>query len=79
MQKVKVELVRFTASEGKSLKWRELRTNPHTRKLETVLCYSEYEAVIDTSRLVGEVMEVSIEEYREWYGDNMCCLGVGGL
>lgn len=30
MKKEKVELVRFTASEGKSLKWRELRTNPHT-------------------------------------------------
>lgn len=74
-----VVLKRYTASKGKSLKWYEWAMNPNTREDERVLRYAECTAVIDTNQLDGEVMEISHEEYKEWWDKNCHCLGVAGL
>ena len=74
-----IVLKRYTANKGKSLKWYEWVMNPNTRESERVLRYAEYTAEIDTNQLDGEVMEISHEEYKEWWDNNYHCLGVKGL
>ena len=79
MKTSNVVLKRYTAGKGKSLKWYEWVMNPNTRKREKVLRYSECTAVIDTNQLDGKVMEISRDEYKEWWDNNYHCLGVTGL
>lgn len=79
MKQQAVELIRFTASEGHSLKWMEKVIHPQTRKEETVLRYSEYTAVIDVNKLVGDVKEIPIVEYKEWYENLKYNLGISSL
>ena len=74
-----IALKRYTANKGKSLKWYEWVMNPNTRESERVLRYAECTAVIDTNQLDGEVMEISHEEYKEWWDNNYHCLGIAGL
>lgn len=74
-----VELKRYTAGKGKSLKWYEWVMNPNTRENERVLRYSEYTAVIDINLLDGDVMEIPYNEYKEWWDNNYHRLGVTGL
>ena len=74
-----VTLKRYTASKGKSLKWYEWVMNTNTRENERVLRYSECTAVIDTNKLDGEVIEVSYQEYKEWWDNNYLGLGLSGL
>ena len=74
-----VTLKRYTASKGKSLKWYEWVMNTNTRENERVLRYSECPAVIDTNKLDGEVIEVSYQEYKEWWDNNYLGLGLSGL
>lgn len=71
-----VVLKRYTAMEGKSLKWYEWVTNPKTREEERALRYAEYTTLIDTNQLDGDVMEIPYEEYKEWWDNNYHCLGV---
>ena len=74
-----IALKRYTADKGKSLKWYESLMNPNTRECERVLHYSECTAVIDTNQLIGDVMEIPYEEYKEWRDNNYHCLEVTGL
>lgn len=79
MKTSNVVLKRYTASKGKSLKWYERAMNPNTREDERALRYAECTAVIDTNQLDGEVMEISHEEYKEWWDNNYHRLGIAGL
>ncbi len=76
MEVKEVKLKRFVASDGKALKWRWRTYNYSSHEYEEQDHYAEREAAIDTNLLVSEVMEVSIEEYKEWYKSitpALCC------
>ena len=79
MKQIDIELRRYTAEKGKSLKWYVWVVNPDTRERERVLRYAECTAVIDINQLDGDVMEIPYEEYKEWWDNNHHCLGVIGL
>lgn len=66
---------RFIAGEGKALKWIEIN-----ELYNNFVRYSPYEEVIDVNNILGEVEEITHEEYEEWLrtkpslGAYSCCM-----
>lgn len=75
----KTNLVRITANKDKSLKWKEYTYNPYTRQYDIIERYAEAHMLIDLNKVIGEIEEIEIEEYQEWYGKNKYSLGIGLL
>ena len=63
MERKKCKFVRYTASEGKALKWKIRDYNCAKREFSTYLMSAPKTALIDELELVGEVEEISMEEY----------------
>lgn len=75
MKREKCEFVRYTASEGKSLKWTLKTYDCVEKRLKVRENYAYKTALIDESELVGDVVEVPEEECMEWMKSNPMCLG----
>lgn len=75
MKREKCEFVRYTASEGKSLKWTLKSYNYCEKRYEAMEMYAEKTALIDESELVGDVIEVPEEECQEWMKSHPMCVG----
>lgn len=66
---------RFIAGEGKALRWVEIN-----ELYNNFVRYSPYEEVIDVNNIVGDVEEITHEEYEEWLrttpslGAFSCCM-----
>jgi hypothetical protein len=65
MEKQDVTFVRFTASKGKVLKWRSKYFNYFTNKLDVITTYSVQSEILALCDIVGDVEEISYEEYEE--------------
>lgn len=66
MKREKCEFVRYTASEGKSLKWTLKMYDCVEKRFEVREMYALKTALIDESELVGDVVEVPEKECMEW-------------
>lgn len=75
MKREKCEFVRYTASEGKSLKWTLKMYDCVEKRYEERENYAYKTALIDESELVGDVVEVPEEECMEWMKSKPMCLG----
>ena len=60
-----VNFKRFIASEGKALKWSENYWDEFGGVWQIVTHVSSRDAMIDVNSVVGEVKEISYEEYTE--------------
>ena len=65
MKREECKFVKYTASEGKSLKYKLDLGEDANEVKECTICVRRT-AVIDEDMLVGEVEEISREEYLEW-------------
>lgn len=74
MEVQKIELVRYTASEGMSLQWKQKiwSFTEHKEVVETM--FAEKVSIIDTGALVGEVEEVPFEHYQKWHEKHACVI-----
>ena len=63
MERKKCRFVRYTASEGKALKWQIRDYNCAKQEFSTYIMSAPRTALIDELELVGEVEEISMEEY----------------
>ena len=63
MERKKCRFVRYTASEGKALKWQIRDYNYAKQDFSIYLMSAPKTALIDEAELVGEVEEISMEEY----------------
>lgn len=75
MKREKCEFVRYTASEGKSLKWTLKVYNSIEKRFEAREIYTLKTALIDESELIGDVVEVPEEECIEWMKAHPVCIG----
>lgn len=65
MEKKKVNFVRYTSSEGMSLKWKEFGYDYQKKKMEESTRWEEKDAIIDENNLIGEVEEIPYSQYLE--------------
>lgn len=77
MERQECKFVRYAASEGKSLKY-TLKYYIGGKLVECPVC-AERDALIDETILVGEVEEISTEEYFEWFNSEGRNWVIGGL
>lgn len=75
MDAQKVEFVRYTASEGKSLQWKQKVWLFEEHREIVVTMFAEKTVVLESYMLVGEVEEVAFETYADWYERNKHQLG----
>lgn len=66
MKQEEVKLVRFTANEGKSLKWRQRIWNFREHKFEEEEMFAERTTIIDINQLII-IEEIPHDEYLDWY------------
>lgn len=72
-------LVRITANRDKSLKWQEYVYNTDTREYDLIDRYAKAHMLIDLNKVHGEIKEIEVEEYNEWYEKNKCSLCITSL
>lgn len=77
MKREECKFVRYTASEGKSLKYR-LRFYKYDEVQILEICALR-DATIDENLLVGDVEEISREEYMQWFNTEGRNFAVGAL
>ncbi|MBO5387158.1 MAG: hypothetical protein J6A59_03345 [Lachnospiraceae bacterium] len=75
MKREECRLVRYTASEGKALKWVARGYNYSKKEFTEGVACAERTATIDETTLVGAVEEISQEEYNELYKKHCTCIG----
>ena len=75
MKRQDVNYVRFTASDGKSLQWKEKMWDYNQNKEVEEVMYAQKTTIIDINQLIGEVKEIPYEVYQEWYDNNSFNLG----
>ena len=63
METKEVKFIRFIASEGKSLNWKEQMWSDSKKQWIASDQWARKDAIIDINNLVGEVREVTPEEY----------------
>ena len=71
MEVKEVNLKRFIPSEGMVLKWKERFWNHTEKKFQDSNMWSINSLPIDLNNLVGEVEEITMEQYEE--ETRICC------
>lgn len=64
MEVKEVNYKRFVPSEGMALKWKTREYNIFEEKISEQVRIVPHEMTIDTNTLIGEVEEISMEEYK---------------
>lgn len=72
-----VNFKRFIADEGMALKWREKSWNYKDNNVCDFPRWSPYCAIIDINNIVGDVEEITMEQYDE--ETKNCCVGFAGF
>jgi len=68
-----VNFKRFIADEGMALKWKVKSWNYRENKSTEGFRYSPYEALVDINEVVGNVEEITMEQYNEETKDCAFC------
>ena len=72
MRTEKVNFKRYHPSKGKALKITQRGYNRNTCQEENQVVYTDAKGVlVDGDNLAAPVEEVPLEEYEEWYADNL--------
>lgn len=64
MEVKEVNYKRFVPSEGMALKWKTREYNIFEEKISEQVRRVPHEMTIDTNTLIGEVEEITMEEYK---------------